>query len=143
MTPNQIQLVQSSLPAIAAEQDQVARMFYARLFQLDPALRTLFKGDMVVQGQKLVTILSTLIFSLNRPDQIVPVLQALGQRHLAYGVQDSHYATVGSALLWTLERALGPEFTPEMREAWIALFFVASRTMIAGSRVEYALRKAS
>jgi hemoglobin-like flavoprotein len=143
MTPSQIQLVQSSLPVIATDQDHVARMFYARLFQLDPALRTMFKGDMVVQGQKLVTILSTLIFSLNRPDQIVPVLQALGQRHLAYGVQDSHYATVGSALLWTLERALGPKFTPEMREAWIALFFVASRTMIAGSRVEYALRKAS
>lgn len=143
MTPSQIQLVQSTLPTIAAAKDQVARLFYARLFQLDPALRTLFKGDMIVQGEKLVTMLGTLISALNRPDQIVPVLQALGQRHVGYGVKDSHYATVGAALLWTLERMLGERFTPEMRDAWIALFFVASRTMIAGSRAEFALRKAS
>ena len=142
MTPTQIQLVQSALPFIAAEKEQVARLFYSRLFQLDPALRDLFKGDMVVQGEKLITMLGTLIAALNRPDQIVPVLQALGQRHAGYGVQDSHYATVGSALLWTLERCLTTNFTPEMRDAWIALFFVVSRTMIAGSRVE-PMRKAS
>jgi hemoglobin-like flavoprotein len=142
MTPSQIQLVQSALPFIAAEKEQVARLFYSRLFQLDPVLRDLFKGDMVVQGDKMVSMLATLIAALNRPDQIVPVLQALGQRHAGYGVQDSHYATVGSALLWTLERCLSTNFTAEMRDAWIALFFVVSRTMIAGSRVE-PMRKAS
>jgi hemoglobin-like flavoprotein len=142
MTPSQIQLVQSALPFIAAEKEQVARLFYSRLFQLDPALRALFNGDMIVQGDKMVTLLGTLIAALNRPDQIVPVLQALGQRHAGYGVQDSHYATVGSALLWTLEHCLTTNFTAEMRDAWIALFFVVSRTMIAGSRVE-PMRKAS
>jgi hemoglobin-like flavoprotein len=142
MTPSQIQLVQSALPFIAAEKEQVARLFYSRLFQLDPALQALFNGDMIVQGDKMVTLLGTLIAALNRPDQIVPVLQALGQRHAGYGVQDSHYATVGSALLWTLEHCLTTNFTAEMRDAWIALFFVVSRTMIAGSRVE-PMRKAS
>jgi hemoglobin-like flavoprotein len=142
MTPSQIQLVQSALPVIAAEKEQVARLFYSRLFQLEPALQDLFTGDMIVQGDKMVTLLGTLIAALNRPDQIVPVLQALGQRHAGCGVQDSHYATVGSALLWTLERCLTTNFTAEMRDAWIALFFVVSRTMIAGSRVE-PMRKAS
>lgn len=143
MTPNQIQLVQSSLPVIAADEEQVAALFYQRLFALDPALRGLFTSDMIVQGQKLVDMLASLIDSLDRADRIVPVLQALGQRHAAFGVKDSDYGTVGAALLATLERSLGRDFTPEMREAWIALFFVVSRTMIAGSRVEYSLRRAS
>jgi hemoglobin-like flavoprotein len=143
MTPSQIQLVQSALPFIAAEKEQVARLFYQRLFQLDPALRELFTGDMVVQGNKLMSMFGTLIAGLNRPEQLVPVLQAMGQRHVGYGIQDSHYATVGSALLWTLERCLGTNFTTEMRDAWIALFFVVSRTMIAGSRTGDVLRKAS
>jgi len=143
MTPSQIQLVQSALPFIAAEKEQVARLFYQRLFQLDPALRDLFKSDMVVQGNKLITMLGTLIAGLNKPEQIVPVLQAMGQRHAGYGVEDGHYATVGAALLWTLERCLGTNFTTDMRDAWIALFFVVSRTMIAGSRAGGELRKAS
>lgn len=143
MTPSQIQLVQSALPFIAAEKEQVARLFYQRLFQLDPALRELFTGDMVIQGNKLMSVFGTLIAGLNRPEQLVPVLQAMGQRHVGYGIQDSHYATVGSALLWTLERCLSTNFTTEMRDAWIALFFVVSRTMIAGSRTGDVLRRAS
>ena len=143
MTPNQIHLVQSTLPFIVAEKEQVARLFYARLFQLDPSLRNLFAEDLTKQGQKLVTMLGTLIASLNRPEQIVPILSALGQRHAGYGVQDSHYASVGAALLWTLERCLGPGFTAEMRDAWIALYFVVSRTMIAGARAQATMRKAS
>jgi nitric oxide dioxygenase len=143
MTPSQIQLVQSTLPFIVAEKEQVARLFYSRLFQLDPALRDFFGDDLAQQGQKVVTMLGTLIGGLARPEQIVPILQALGQRHAEYGVKDSHYATAGSALLWTLERCLGSGFTAEMRDAWIAFYFVVSRTMIAGSRVVMPMRKAS
>ena len=143
MTPSQIHLVQSTLPFIVSEKAQVARLFYARLFQLDPSLRDMFKDDLSLQGQKVVTMLGTLIDGLNRPEQIVPILSALGQRHAGYGVRDSHYATVGSALLWTLERCLGPDFTAEMRDAWIALYFVVSRTMIAGARAQATMRKAS
>jgi hemoglobin-like flavoprotein len=143
VTPSQIQLVQSTLPFIVAEKEQVARLFYARLFQLDPGMRDLFPADLVQQGQKAVTILGTLVGGLARPDQIVPVLQVMGQRHASYGVQERHYATAGSALLWTLERCLGPGFTADMRDAWIAFFFVVSRTMLAGSRVVVPMRKAS
>ena len=143
MTPSQIQLVQSTLAFLVSEKEQVAHLFYSRLFQLDPALRDLFSDDIAKQGQKVVTMLGTLISGLNRPEQIVPILSALGQRHAGYGVKDSDYATVGSALLWTLERCLGPDFTADMRDAWIALYFVVSRTMIAGSRIPATMRKAS
>jgi hemoglobin-like flavoprotein len=144
MTPNQVQLVQSALPTLVAMKEDVARLFYFRLFQLDPALRPLFKSDLGQQGQKLVAMLGTLISGLNRPEQVGPILRDLGRRHAGYGVQDRDYATVGTALLWTLERGLGAEFTVEMRDAWISAYFLVSRTMMDGGRTAgQALQKAS
>jgi hemoglobin-like flavoprotein len=123
--------------------EDVARLFYFRLFQLDPALRPLFKSDLVQQGQKLMAMLGTLISGLSRPEQVAPVLRDLGRRHAGYGVQDRDYATVGTALLWTLERGLGAAFTAEMRDAWIAAYFLVSRTMIDGGKPARQLQKAS
>jgi hemoglobin-like flavoprotein len=56
-------------------------------------------------------------------DGFVPAsVRELGGRHLEYGVSDAFYATFGKALLSTLEASLGPDFTPEVREAWAASF---------------------
>lgn len=143
MTPNQVQLVQSTLPQLVAMKDDVPRLFYFRLFQLDPALRPLFRGDLGQQGQKLMAMLGALISSLNRPEQVAPILRDLGRRHVGYGVQDRDYATVGTALLWTLERGLGAAFTTDMRDAWIAIYFLVSRTMLEGAKSLADLQKAS
>jgi hemoglobin-like flavoprotein len=143
MTPNQVQLVQSVLPRLVAMKEDVARLFYFRLFQLDPALRPLFKSDLVQQGQKLMAMLGTLISGLSRPEQVAPILRDLGRRHAAYGVQDRDYATVGTALLWTLDRGLGAAFTTEMRDAWIAAYFLVSRTMMDGGKPAQQLQQAS
>ena len=66
---------------------------------------------------------------LNDLPKLVPVVQQLGVRHLGYGVQDAHYATVGAALLWTLEQGLGAGFTTEVRDAWTAVYSVLASTM--------------
>ena len=143
MTPSQIQLVQSTLPQLVAMKEDVARLFYFRLFQLDPALRSLFKSDLGQQGQKVMAMLGTLISGLNRVDQVAPILRDLGRRHVGYGVQDRDYATVGTALLWTLERGLGAAFTTDMRDSWIATYFLVSQTMLEGAKSAVALQKAS
>lgn len=143
MTPSQIQLVQSTLPRLVASREEVGRLFYFRLFELDPVLRTLFKEDIADQSEKLTAMLGALVAGLERPVQIVPILHALGRRHAAYGVRDRDYATVGTALLWTLERCLGPAFTAEMRDAWIAAYFVISRTMIEAAKSGMPIRMAS
>ncbi len=46
-----------------------------------------------------------------------PHLEEVGRRHVGYGVRDAHYATVGNALLWTLEHGPHEAFTPEVRDA--------------------------
>ena len=118
MKPEEINLVQSTWAQVVPIEEQAAELFYGRLFELDPSLEPLFKGDMKAQGQKRMAMIGTAVGGLTQPETIVPALRDLGRRHVGYGVQAQHYDTVGAALLWTLEKGLGPAFTPETRQSW-------------------------
>lgn len=129
MTPQQIELVQSTWKKVLPIADTAAEMFYAKLFSMDPAVKPLFKGDMKSQGKKLMAMIGTAVSGLTQLDTIVPAVQALGRRHVNYGVKDQHYATVGAALLWTLEQGLGEAFTAEVKTAWATAYGVLANTM--------------
>jgi hemoglobin-like flavoprotein len=122
-------LVQQSFATVLPIADAAAGLFYARLFTLDPSLRAMFPGNMQEQGRKLMQMLKVAVAGLDHLDRLVPAVQALGQRHGAYGVLPEHYETVGEALIWTLEQGLGPEFTPETRAAWTEVYLLLATTM--------------
>jgi hemoglobin-like flavoprotein len=133
MTPEQIALVQISFAQVLPIADTAAALFYSRLFELDPSLKQLFKGELQEQGRKLMTMIRLVVNGLNRLDQLVPAVQELGRRHARYGVQDEHYDTVGAALLWTLQQGLGPGFTPEVEAAWATAYTLLADTMKAAA----------
>ena len=134
MTSAEITLIRESFRKVAPIADQAASLFYARLFELDPALRALFRGDMSEQGKKLMTMIGMAVGGLDRLDQLVPAVRQLGLRHAGYQVREAHYEIVGEALLWTLERGLGPDFTLETKAAWAKVYGVLAETMKAGAR---------
>jgi hemoglobin-like flavoprotein len=129
MNHDDILYVQQSWRKVLPMKETAAALFYRRLFQLDPTLRALFTSDMEQQGVKLIQMISAAVRALDRLDVLLPVVRELGSRHLAYGVRDEHYGSVGSALLWTLEQALREQFTPEVKSAWIKTYGVLSQTM--------------
>ena len=130
ITEQQITLVQSSFKQVVPIADVAADLFYTHLFEIDPTLKPLFRGDMREQGRKLMQMLSVAVNGLNSLEKIVPAVQDLGRRHVAYGVREQHYQTVGTALLWTLEQGLGSEFTPDVKEAWTAVYTLVATTAI-------------
>lgn len=131
MTPTEHQLIRSSWSAVAPIADQAATLFYARLFETDPQVEKLFRHtDMERQRTLLVQTLAVVVKSIDRLDTIVPAVQALGRRHAGYGVEVEHYATVGAALLWTLEQGLGDEFTYDTKLAWADAYRRLSSVMI-------------
>ena len=129
MTPEQTMLVKTSWNKVVPIKEQAATLFYAKLFELDPTLKPMFKGDMAEQGRKLTAMINTAVNGLDRLEVIVPAVQDLGKRHVAYGVTDKHYDTVGAALVWTLEQGLGAEFTAEVKEAWVKVYGLLATTM--------------
>ncbi|AYD47678.1 globin family protein [Arachidicoccus soli] len=117
-----IQNVQNSFQSVLPISAQAAAIFYSKLFEKDPSLQPLFKGDMKEQGKKLMMMLSMAVNSLTNMQSLVPVLENLGKRHLAYGVSDEMYDTVGTALIETLETGLGESFTEDIKSSWVAVY---------------------
>jgi len=133
MTPEQIVLVQTSFAQVLPIADTAAVLFYDRLFELDPSLRPMFRGDMHEQGRKLMSMLKVAVNGLTRLDELVPAVQNMGRRHVGYGVRDEHYDTVASALLWTLRLGLGTAFTRPVEEAWVSAYTLLANTMKAAA----------
>jgi nitric oxide dioxygenase len=76
-------------------------------------------------------MLAAVVNGLGNLETILPAASALAKRHIDYGVKASDYAPVGAALLWTLQRGLGSEWTPEIAAAWTEAYTVLSGFMIS------------
>jgi hemoglobin-like flavoprotein len=129
MTPEQVKLVQDTFQQVAPIAPQAADLFYGRLFEIAPEVRALFPTDLTSQKQKLMAMLTTAVTNLHQVDKIVPAVQNLGRRHVGYGVTDAHYKPVGEALIWTLDKGLGPAFTPPVQDAWVAAYTTLAGVM--------------
>ena len=110
--------------------DEAAETFYRRLFDVAPTVRPLFRRDMTEQRRKLMASLGVVVRGLSDLPSVLPTASALAKRHGDYGVTPEHYPVVGEALLWTLARALGPRWTPEVAAAWAAAYTTLSDFMI-------------
>lgn len=134
MTPEQVQLVKTSFASVRPIAERAGMMFYDRLFELDPTLRPMFKGEISEQSGTLMRMIASAVSGLDRLETIVPAVQALGVRHAGYGVVDAHYQRVGEALMWTLRKGLGDGFTPEVAEAWTTAYGLLAGTMQSAAR---------
>lgn len=133
MNPTDVAIVQSSFAKVAPIAETAARLFYDRLFELDPSVRPLFRTDLDEQGRRLMAMIAAAVNGLGDLPALLPVLQDLGRRHVRYGVTAGHYTVVGQALLDTLEKGLGPDFTPEVRKAWTTVYNTIAGTMITAA----------
>jgi len=131
MTPDQVKLVQQSFSKVAPISDQAAVMFYGRLFEIAPQVKSMFPADLTEQRRKLMATLAAVINGLGNLQSILPAASALAIRHVSYGAKAEHYPVVGAALLWTLEKGLGPDWTPEVADAWKAAYGTLSGFMIS------------
>lgn len=138
MGPDQLDLVQKTFVSVVPIKVLAAELFYKRLFELDPQLESLFSGDMVAQGDKLMSAMAMVVGGLKNWERIEPAIRDLGQRHVAYGVKPEHYQTVAAALLWTLEQGLGDAFTEEVKEAWTAAYMAIANTMLDAAQAQAA-----
>jgi len=118
MSPEEVRLVRECWKGIVPIRDTFAELFFRKLFELDPSLRALFKGDLKEQGRNFVAMMSIALRHLDHPEKVQHALRELGQRHASYGVRDRHYEVVATAFMLSLGLSLGDAFTPAARAAW-------------------------
>ena len=137
LSPAHRERVKSSWQHVVPIAGQAADIFYERLFAANPAIAVMFRRtDMREQKNKLIHALCAVVDSLERLEDMFPLLAELGQRHTGYGVQPAHYQQVGAALIETLEAGLAERWTEELKEAWIALYEIVSGVMQSGAVVQ-------
>ncbi len=131
MTPDQVTLVQESFAKVAPISDTAAVLFYDRLFEVAPSVKSMFPADMTEQRKKLMATLAFVVNGLGKLESILPAASALATRHVGYGARKEHYPVVGAALLWTLEKGLGDGWTTDVADAWTAAYGTLSGFMIS------------
>lgn len=130
----QILLVQTTWDQVAGQSAAFATLFYQRLFTRNPQVRMLFSANFIQQKQKLVDAITLAVRGLHEPATILPYVQALGLRHVSYGVKPMHYNMVGEALLWALAQTLQEQFSAELQEAWAEAYALLAHAMQEGAK---------
>ena len=138
MTKQKILVVKTSWSYAIINSEEIGAQFYEKLFELDPALRVLFKPEMQAQTKKLMTMITFVISKLQTLEDIISEVNALAQRHVRYGVRAEYYQTVGLALLWTLEKNLGDYWNTETQQAWTEVYTLLSNAMIEAANTTMA-----
>jgi len=133
MKAEQIALVRLSFDKLWPVSREFADLFYRRLFELLPEARPLFKADLEKQKTKLVSMIATIVGSVDQPVMFASIVEHLGKRHALFGVLPPYYGPVGDSLMWSLQQTLGTEFTSSTRDAWAALYDSVHRAMLRGA----------
>lgn len=129
-----VRALETSFDLVAPRGEELMDEFYSRLFERAPAVRPLFANtDLQRQKAMLLGTLVLLRKSLHNLDRIVPRLQTLGARHVAYGAQPEHYAIVGEALIEAMATIAGPAWTSEHESAWHKAFAIVAAAMLDGA----------
>jgi uncharacterized protein YjbI with pentapeptide repeats/hemoglobin-like flavoprotein len=138
-----IEVLEQSFAKIKPQANEFVASFYENLFIAYPEVKPLFSQvDIRTQEKKLLNSLVLVVEGLRTPESLAPVLEALGERHIAYGAVAQYYPAVGKILLATLEQYLQVAWTPEVQEAWIEAFKLITSLMLKKSGEKVAVEKA-
>ena len=130
-----IALLRSSFELVVERSPDVISRFYDILFTRYPQTRPLFGRNLRNTQEKMLTeALVAVLDRLEDAEWFTRTLEALGEKHVAYGVTDEMYGWVGECLLAALAEAAGPDWTPAMNESWSAAYGAIATTMLAGAR---------
>lgn len=128
MTPQQIKLVRTSWARIVPSADQVAVLFYDRLFEIAPEAALTSPIDQFEQGKTLMQTLNLVVKRLSELDDLQPVLNELGDPRADTAIFLSYDGPAREALLWTLHQGLGDDFTSDLEQAWRQVFAAMGAT---------------
>lgn len=139
MEEREIALVRESWALVKPIADDAMAMFYSNLFELDRNIARLFAGkDMSVQRARLADALDLIIRNLDQHGVLAGQLQEIGARHAGYGALEGDFATVGKALILTLEKGLPGIWTDDHKRSWTAAYTFIAAQMLTGHRAQHA-----
>jgi hemoglobin-like flavoprotein len=136
MTPEQASLITKSFDEMWPVRHVLAGKFYTRFFEAMPDARRLFPNDMEKQHRKLMDTIAAIVGAASNQPLCRSIVSNTARQHARFGVTSSQLAAFGDALILSLEEQFGPAFTPELRQAWVALYEIVQAEMISAGEIK-------
>ena len=134
--PCDILAIQASLAAVRRRPVALAESFYAHLFEMAPAARTMFADDMTAQMQRMTDVLLATIGALEDAAEqpaLERSLHALGALHRdRWNVVPEHCLYIAHALTRSVRDVAGPAWSGSLSSSWIALTLWITGHMLVG-----------
>jgi hemoglobin-like flavoprotein len=126
--------IEQSVQLILRAKDTLGRLFYEHLLERYPELRHHFdKVDLQRQGVLLTTALMVIQRYCDDPTPALELyLKYLGTRHHELGVAKEDYSKWTKAMLETMQRFHGSQWTPDLETHWRKAFGKATKLMFEG-----------
>lgn len=137
MKPEQVDSLKKSFVTIEAVGQSAGHFFYQTLFERNPGFKSMFTHDMDLQVEKFLSTLKLIVYSFEADrdgeyrltDDLKIPLVNLGKKHQQLGVTTDMFRPVAEALLASLEKFSGNEFTLEIRRAWTDAYWEIAEAM--------------
>lgn len=115
MTPRQITLVQKSWSQLSPVEDMAARLFYRRLFETAPEMRSSISLSVCEQSDHLLATLASSVADLT-PEEDAPLFE---ERFMVdFGFPTEFRLKIEAAFLWMLDQVLGDNDAHATKKAW-------------------------
>jgi len=123
--------IQSTYEKILPHLDEFSRLFYQQLFEIKPAFKILFRQtDLRIQKQMVIRMIEVVVQGINNLENFMSIIQRIHQRHYELHLKPEDYRLAGQALVLSLEKYFGDEFTPTLKKIWLDFYESIVATMM-------------
>lgn len=131
-------ILRDSFELVVDRRPDLTIRFYEILFERNPALAPMFRGDRSAQAKMLAGAIAAVLDHLDDASWLTTTLGELGARHVDYAVTTAMYDQVGDALLATLAEVAAEAWTAEVAEQWTLAYGAIAGLMQAGAAARVA-----
>jgi len=136
--------VKATLGPVGENIQTIANTFYSKMFAAHPELISdLFnRGNQKQQAQQKALAASVVKFASHLVDDSAPdpviMLNRIAHKHVSLGVTEAQYKIVYENLMAAIAEVLGDAVTPEVAEAWSAVYWLMADVLIKAEKDLYA-----
>lgn len=113
-----MRLIRPSISRIFVARRSIGQAFYERLFDREPAFRTMFPADLRTQARTFDDMIALIAKKTNDPEAVTPVLLAIGRRYRSFGARPRDLRVIGEVLMEVLRAQTPGGLSPDEAAAW-------------------------
>ncbi|XP_061598951.1 x globin [Cololabis saira] len=150
--PNEqhIQMIKDSWKVIRDDIAKVGIIMFVRLFETHPECKDVFflfrdvedlerlrtSRELRAHGLRVMSFIEKSVARLDQPERLEALAVELGKSHYHYNASPKYYSYVGAEFICAVQPILKEKWTPELEEAWKAMFQYVTGLMKQGYQEE-------